>query len=128
MSSASLASALCELEESPWGDLEGKPLDRRGLASRLRPFAVRPRTIRLHDEHDPEGLPPGQFADAYARYLAADPDTAENTPTAVLPDPERHNDTTRMAAGFAADFAPTQDAAENERKPASGKRLWRCGG
>ena len=120
LSSASLAGALCELEESPWGDLSGKPLDPRGLASRLRPFAVRPRTIRLHDNTTAKGYHLEQFLDAFARYLSADPDTVQNTAAAVLADFERHNGTTRMAAGFAADFTPPQEAAENERKPAWG--------
>jgi hypothetical protein len=38
LTSATLATLLADLEESPWGDLWGKSLDARGLARRLRPF------------------------------------------------------------------------------------------
>jgi hypothetical protein len=34
------------IEESPWGDLRGKPLDARGLAQRLRPYDIKPTTVR----------------------------------------------------------------------------------
>lgn len=47
VASAVLVEKLCELEESPWGDLRGKPLDARGLARRLRAFEVRPHTVRI---------------------------------------------------------------------------------
>ena len=59
---------LNNLEEAPWGDLRGKPLDSRGLARRLRRYDVAPTQIwlagakargyRLEDLHD-----------AFARYL-----------------------------------------------------------
>lgn len=41
-----LLGALAEMEEAPWGDLRGKPLDARGLARRLSKYEVRPKTIR----------------------------------------------------------------------------------
>jgi Protein of unknown function (DUF3631) len=44
--SAELVDYLCDLEESPWTDLYGKPLTQNGLARRLRPYRVRPTTIR----------------------------------------------------------------------------------
>ena len=33
--------ALADLDEAPWGDIRGKPLDARGLANHLRPYGVR---------------------------------------------------------------------------------------
>jgi hypothetical protein len=38
---------LTTLEESPWGDLRGKPLDARGLARRLSKYGVKPKAIRV---------------------------------------------------------------------------------
>lgn len=47
LSSADLVERLCALEEAPWGDLRGKPIVARTLASRLRPFDVRPDCVRF---------------------------------------------------------------------------------
>jgi hypothetical protein len=43
MTSEALVAALVDLEESPWGDLRGKPLDVRGLARRLRKNRLPPK-------------------------------------------------------------------------------------
>ena len=42
-----LLERLCSLEESPWGDIRGKPMQARGVASLLRKFGVEPRVIRV---------------------------------------------------------------------------------
>jgi hypothetical protein len=47
MSSKDILHALRELEEAPWTDLRGKPLDERGLAKRLRQYGVRSKTVRI---------------------------------------------------------------------------------
>jgi len=69
--SKDLAARLNELEESPWGDLDerGKPLDERGLARRLRPFGIRPKTVRLDDGRRAKGYYLVDLTDAFARYL-----------------------------------------------------------
>ena len=54
MTSADLARRLTELEEGPWGDLRGKVLDARGLAQRLRRYAIRPHNVRV-GEHQAKG-------------------------------------------------------------------------
>ena len=41
------STRLHELDESPWGDLRGKPLDARGLARRLGKYGVKPKVIRV---------------------------------------------------------------------------------
>lgn len=43
---ATLLAELVAMEEAPWGDLRGRPLDARGLAHRLRPYKVRPAVVR----------------------------------------------------------------------------------
>ena len=42
-----ILSALHAIEEAPWTNQKGKPLDERGLAPRLRQYGVRPKTIRI---------------------------------------------------------------------------------
>jgi hypothetical protein len=72
---ADLVTALCELEESPWGDLRGKEIDARGVARRLRPYGIRPKQIR--DGESRKGYDRGDFLDAWTRYLPdSDPASA----------------------------------------------------
>ena len=47
MSTDELLKALHGVEESPWDDLYGKPLNPRGLAQRLRKYEVGSKTVRL---------------------------------------------------------------------------------
>ena len=63
-----LLEKLHRLEESPWGDLKGKPLDERGLAKRLRPYEIKPTTIRILAETR-KGYRKTDFFDAWSRYL-----------------------------------------------------------
>jgi uncharacterized protein DUF3631 len=67
-----LLEALTELDESPWSDLRGKPLDARGLARRLRKYDVRPDVHRF-DDAVRRGYLAESFHDAWLRYL--DPET-----------------------------------------------------
>ena len=46
MSSREILGALAALDEAPWGDINGKPLDARGLANHLRPYGVKSITVR----------------------------------------------------------------------------------
>lgn len=68
LASSVLIEKLCQMEESPWGDLRGKQLDARGLARRLRAFEIRPHTIRTGDR-TPKGYNLEDFFDAWQRYL-----------------------------------------------------------
>jgi hypothetical protein len=67
-----LLHALHDLDESPWGDLRGKALDARGLSQRLRPYDIKPTTIRT-DMGTPKGYRRQDFHDAWSRYLPAIP-------------------------------------------------------
>jgi hypothetical protein len=66
-----LLERLCEREESQWKDIRGKPLNDRGLASRLKPYGVKSKTVRVGDR-TPKGYAAADFADAWNRYLAGD--------------------------------------------------------
>jgi len=68
LSTEELLHRLIALPESPWANVKGKPLDDRGLASRLRRYEVRPKTIRT-GSHTPRGYERGDLEDAWLRYL-----------------------------------------------------------
>jgi hypothetical protein len=60
--------AVAALDESPWADIRGKPLNDRGLATRLRPYRIKPRTIRI-GEATPRGYRRADFVPIWKRYL-----------------------------------------------------------
>lgn len=68
MSSKSILEALHGLEESPWADLRGKPLDERGLAQRLRQYGLKSRTVRIGTA-TMKGYVRTDFIDVWRRYL-----------------------------------------------------------
>ncbi len=64
-----LLEKLHSLDESPWGDLRGKPLDDRGLANRLRRYDIKPKTVRI-DTTTVKGYDRSDLHDVWQRYLA----------------------------------------------------------
>jgi hypothetical protein len=70
------------LEESPWGDFRGKPLDARKLSSILRPYEVRPTTIRT-ESGTPKGYRRADFEDAWSRYLGTPPNRSATCATSA---------------------------------------------
>ena len=60
---------LIELDESPWGDIRGKPLDERGLARILKQYKVKPRQVRV-DAGTAKGYARADLHDPWARYLS----------------------------------------------------------
>ncbi|MBV9160069.1 MAG: DUF3631 domain-containing protein [Pseudonocardiales bacterium] len=72
MATSGILPALCGLEESPWGDLNGKPLDARRLAKELSRYGVRPHDLRIASGEVVKGYrttAPEGLADAWDRYL-----------------------------------------------------------
>lgn len=65
-----LLDHLTALDESPWGDLRGKPLDARGLARRLSKYGVKPATVRVGSE-TAKGYARDELVDVFRRYLPA---------------------------------------------------------
>jgi hypothetical protein len=63
-----LLAALHDLDESPWSDLRGKPLDARGLANRLRQYQVTSTTVRI-GEQIAKGYKRSDLHDPWSRYL-----------------------------------------------------------
>ncbi len=70
MTTQTILLSLNRIDESPWGDLRGKPLDERGLANRLKPYGVKSKTIRV-GESTPKGYRREDLLDAWRRYLPA---------------------------------------------------------
>lgn len=96
---------LCGLEEAPWGDLRGKPLDSRGLARMLRKYDVTPRVVRV-GEVTPRGYRREDLHDAWSRYLPAlppaGPATSATPATATPDDPDVEDPPTLYADEWAA--------------------------
>jgi hypothetical protein len=113
LATAELVAALNALEEAPWGDLRGRPLDGRRLARLLRPFGIAPNVIRLPDGTVVRGYDRVRFMDEWGRYLspssperalqalqalqAADSDSARVT--LVTPNTDMEKDVHEAAAG-----------------------------
>jgi putative DNA primase/helicase len=67
--SAELVDALIAIEGRPWAEWKaGKPITANGLARVLKPFRIKPGTIRT-SVGTPKGYQLAQFDDAFARYL-----------------------------------------------------------
>jgi hypothetical protein len=75
MRTTDLLPALCDLEESPWGDLDGKPLDARRLARLLERFGVKPGLFKVNGDPMKGYQTAGEhgLADAWGRYLPEHP-------------------------------------------------------
>lgn len=89
---ARLLDALLRMEESPWRDLRGRPLDSSSLARRLRGYEVRSVNLRLGSQVV-KGYRLADLHDAWARYLppvspdAATPATSATEVAIELPSP-----------------------------------------
>jgi Protein of unknown function (DUF3631) len=91
-SSATLAAALHELEESPWSEWYGQPITQHGIAKLLKHFEIRPRTVRFDDETTAKGYRLDQFEDAFSRYLPEKNVTTSqpNAHAGLLANSDRH--------------------------------------
>jgi len=68
MATWKIIDALVKLDEAPWGDLKGKPIDSRRLANLLRPYGVSSKTVR-DGETTPKGYAKADLHDPWLRYL-----------------------------------------------------------
>ena len=66
--SARLCDLLAAQEEAPWGEMRGKPITPHALAPLLKPYGIRPRTVRLPEGNTPRGYHREDFKDAWSRY------------------------------------------------------------
>ena len=75
-----ILTELHKLDEAPWGDLKGKPLEARALARLLRPYDIKPTNLRRL-----EGIVKGyrreDLHDAWLRYLGPRADESATSAT-----------------------------------------------
>jgi len=84
--STELVEALTELEESPWGDLDGRSLDARKLARSLKSYGIKPDTHRMGAEKKTtKGYLHSDFTEVWSRYV---PSSGNNGNKSSAP----HND------------------------------------
>jgi hypothetical protein len=88
------------LDDAPWGNLRGRPLDARGLSRRLARYDVRSKTVRVGDT-TAKGYQRDDFADPWDRYLPpfeslppVSPNGSVTSVTSVTPTPEIVTDVT----------------------------------
>jgi len=124
LSSAELVAALVAVEEAPWGDLNGKPLDERKLARLLKPYGIRPHTVRIEDK-TPKGYQRAAFEDDWSRYLPHIPaGTATSATTATASAPES-NPKEGGVAGVAVVAANAgSESICPHRPPGETDKLW----
>jgi len=77
-----ILKGLHKIEEAPWGDMKGKPLDSRGLARLLRQYGLKSRTVRIGPA-TLRGYERADFADAWSRYLPPSPAATETSATSA---------------------------------------------
>ena len=82
MSTEDILSALCKLDESPWGDLRGQQLNPRGLAQRLRQYGVSSRNVRTN-ERVVKGYAREDLHDVWLRYLSPPVEAATSATSAT---------------------------------------------
>ncbi len=63
-----ILKALHAMDEAPWADLKGKPIDSRKLANFLRPYGVQSKSVRI-GERTPKGYAAEDLYDPWTRYL-----------------------------------------------------------
>jgi putative DNA primase/helicase len=80
--SAKLAAALAEIEGRAWAEFgkQRKPITANQLAIQLRPFAIKPHTIRVGDE-TAKGYDLTDFTEAFERFLPNHPLSNRHTVT-----------------------------------------------
>ena len=68
MTTEAILTALCDMDESPWGDIRGKSLDARNLSRRLGKYSIKPKVLRIGDK-TARGYERADLLDAWVRYL-----------------------------------------------------------
>ena len=77
---STLVERLRNREESPWGDIRGKPLDARMLSDMLRPYRIKPSDVKI-DGINRKGYLRSDFELAWKSYLPGGAATAATPAT-----------------------------------------------
>jgi len=78
MATSEILEALTTMDESPWADLKGGPLNARGLALRLKNYGIGSRQVRI-GERTVKGYRRADLHDAWIRYLPPLPPSTKKT-------------------------------------------------
>lgn len=108
---ATLLEELTALEEAPWSDLRGKPLDPMRLSRLLKPYAIKPKVVRMGDT-TARGYEPGDFQDAWGRYCAYTPEKPVTSVTGVTKNEAKANSGQKDVTGV-TDVTPFQGVQES---------------
>lgn len=68
LSTDTILKQLHKIDEAPWGDIRGKPLNDLGLAKRLKGYGIKPKPVRIGGDVC-RGYDRQDFHDAWKRYL-----------------------------------------------------------
>lgn len=96
MSTADILGALHDLDDGPWHELKGQPLDARGLSNLLAAYDIKPTKVKVGGR-SLQGYRADHLADAWARYLPALDDDAGSGGSGTLPE-QRNPETTLWPA------------------------------
>ena len=87
MPTEAILKALHDLEEAPWCDLKGKPLDARRLANYLKSYGVTSKNIRF-DEKIVKGYRKEELTDPWSRYVGEAHKEAATSATSATFEPD----------------------------------------
>jgi len=103
---------LHKLDESPWNDLHGKPIDARGLARRLRTYGAHSVDVRLSAKSVLKGYRRADLWDAWSRYLPP-PGKSATSATSATPQVSGLSEVADVAVGSGCSAtAPTSATDE----------------
>jgi hypothetical protein len=80
MPTTTILEKLQAIEDGPWADMHGKPIDARRLSRMLGKYQVKPKVVRIGD-FTPRGYTREQLADLWRRYL--DPPVSATSATSA---------------------------------------------
>jgi hypothetical protein len=100
ISSEELATALGEIETSPWAEINrGKNISKNGLSRFLKPFGIYSKTVRF-GENTAKGYELEQFTEAFSIYLPP-----------IFPETKRNNVTSQYPCGSEGLFQNVTDTS-----------------
>ena len=80
MSTDDILKALHRIEDAPWADLRGTPLNARGLSNRLGRYQIKRSDVRIGEWHG-KGYKREDLWDAWTRYLPNPPGATDDAAT-----------------------------------------------
>jgi hypothetical protein len=114
--STDLCERLAKLEEAPWGNWYGKPLDPRALARLLRHHEIRSDQIKVGDANK-RGYYRTAFEDVFAAYLTSDVDSGDSAATAATSLPAFSDNGSRRSGHFGVADTTATDISPLPSKP-----------